>query len=115
MAGGGGGRRGGGVRRRTNHDTGGPELVCPSVVKTSLVGPVLGTMVVGDVLGVISLEIPAPARAVCVSRASGAVVGSIGGIPGIATLVDCINAGISYEALVDAIIGGRVDVTIRRM
>ena len=104
----GGGGGGGGA-------SGGGELRCPASFATSLIGPLPGAIAVGHLLDVVLQTAPSPARAVCVSRTSGSTVGAIGGIPGLAVFLQCLEAGVAYEAHVDAIVGGRVDVTVQQI
>ena len=110
-AGWGGGSGTGGNEAGGSGGGGGPN--CPTSFATSLVGPVPGSVTVGDRLDVILRTLPPPPRAVCVDRPAGTVVGAIGGIPGLAVFIDCLAAGVGYEATVDAVAGGRVDVTVR--
>lgn len=88
---------------------------CPVTLTATLVGPAAGVCAVGDVLDVVYHATPAPGRAVCVHRVSGATVGAIAGIPGLSKLLECLDAGVGYEAHVDKIVGGRVDVTINQV
>jgi hypothetical protein len=88
---------------------------CPETLSTTLVGPVPGACAPGDVLDVTIVATPPPPRVVCVHRATGRPVGAIGGVPGLGLLLECLEAGISYEAVVDAVSGGRVDVTLRKV
>ena len=111
----GGGSGGGGSAGGGGSGSGGSQLNCPASFPTSLIGPAPGTMVVNDMLDVNLQALPLPARAVCLSRSSGAVVGAIGGIPGLAVFLECLSSGVAYEAHVDAIVGGRVDITVQRV
>jgi len=88
---------------------------CPLSFKAALIGPVAGACAVGDVLQVIFHPTPPPGRIVCVHPLTGATVGAIGGIPGLAKLIECLRAGVSYEAQVTNILGGRVDVTVSQV
>lgn len=110
-SGGGGSDHGGG----SGSGSAGGQLNCPTSFATSLIGPVAGAMAVSDLLDVVLQASPPPARAVCVHRSNGAIVGSIGGIPGLAVFLQCLEAGVAYEAHVDAIVGGRVDITVQRV
>jgi hypothetical protein len=58
---------------------------------------------------------PPPPRIICVHRVTGRPVGAIGGVPGLGLLLECLEAGVVYEALVDAVSGGSVDVTLRKV
>jgi branched-subunit amino acid ABC-type transport system permease component len=80
--------------------------------KATLIGPVAGACAVGDLLQVIFQPTPAPGRIVCIHAVTGAVVGAIGGIPGLAKIIECLQAGVNYEAHVDHVSGGRVDATV---
>lgn len=121
-----GGNSGGRGRRRAGSGGGGGggspggsgevgELLCPSSLTAVLVGPAAGACSVGDVLDVTLITAPPPGRAVCVHRATAATVGAIAGIPGLARFLDCLAEGVVYEAQVDAIVGGRIDVTVRKI
>jgi hypothetical protein len=88
---------------------------CPLTFKAALIGPVAGACAVGDVLDVIFQSTPPPGRIVCVHRGTGATVGAIGGIPGLSKVIECLQAGVQYEALVNNIAGGRVDLTVNRV
>lgn len=57
---------------------------------------------------------PPPARVVCVHRATGLSVGAIGGVPGLGRLLECLDEGVVYEAVVVTVLGGRVDVMVRK-
>jgi hypothetical protein len=111
VGGGGGSDYGGG----SGGGSAGGQLNCPTSFSTSLIGPVASAMAAGDLLDVVLQALPPPARAVCVHRLSGAIVGSIGGIPGLAVFLQCLEAAVAYEAHVDAIAGGRVDITVQRV
>lgn len=91
---------------------GGTGSDCPSSFKTALIGPVPGGCAVGDVLQVTFQPNPSPGRIICIHPGTGATVGAIGGIPGLSKVIECLQAGVQYEAHVDRIIGGRVDVTV---
>lgn len=91
---------------------GGAGSDCPLSFKTALIGPVAGACAVGDVLQVIFQAAPPPGRIVCAHMGTGATVGAIGGIPGLSKVIECLQAGVQYEAHVDNITGGRVDVTV---
>jgi hypothetical protein len=43
-----------------------------------------------------------------------ATVGSLAGIPNLATLIRCLDQGVAYRAYVDRVDGGRIDVTVVR-
>jgi len=79
---------------------------------TALIGPVPGGCAVGDLLQVIFQPTPPPGRIICVHIGTGATVGAIGGIPGLSKVIECLQAGVQYEAHVDNITGGRVDLTV---
>lgn len=119
MGGGGGGGSGGsgswGGGAGGGSGGGGSQLNCPTSFSTSLIGPTTAGIAVGNVLDVVLQSTPSPARAICVHRSTGAVVGSIGGIPGLAVFLQCLEAAVAYEAQVTAIVGGRVDVTVQRV
>lgn len=91
---------------------GGAGSDCPLSFKTALIGPVPGGCAVGDLLQVIFQPTPPPGRIICVHMGTGATVGAIGGIPGLSKVIECLQAGVQYEAHVDNITGGRVDVTV---
>jgi hypothetical protein len=42
-------------------------------------------------------------------------VGAIGGVPGLGILLECLERGVNYEALVESVAGGRVDVAVRKI
>jgi len=88
---------------------------CPVALTAVLVGPAAGACAVGDILDVVFNAAPPPGRAVCVHRITGVTVGAIAGIPGLSKLLECLVAGVGYEAHIDKIVGGRVDVTISQV
>lgn len=102
---GGGGSGGGGGGSGAGSD-------CPLSFKTALIGPVAGACVAGDVLQLVFQPAPPPGRIICVHVGTGVTVGAIGGIPGLSKVIECLQAGVHYEAHVDNIVGGRVDVTV---
>jgi hypothetical protein len=51
---------------------------------------------------------------VLVDVSSGAIMGSLMGIPDLAKLKECVKSGVRYRAHVEAVAGGRVDVTVIR-
>jgi len=124
----GGGRRGGGQLNRAGKGSAGDagtgggagELVgraldCPETLSATLVGPVPNGCAVGDILDVVRMASPAPPRVVCVHRSSRVTVGAIGGVPGLGILLECLERGVNYEALVESVAGGRVDVAVRKI
>jgi hypothetical protein len=90
-------------------------LECPVSLAAVLVGPASSSCAVGDILDVTLITMPAPGRAVCVHRVTGLTVGAIAGIPGLAVFLECLRAGVGYEAHVNAVVGGRVDVTLQKI
>jgi len=102
---------GSGISGSSSGGGGGTGPDCPLSFKTALIGPA-GACAVGDLLEVIFHSTPPPGRIVCVHVGTGATVGSIGGIPGLSKLIECLKAGVQYEAHVNNIAGGRVDVTV---
>lgn len=124
MAGGGNGRSrrvgkgspaGGGSGGGTGGGSGEGASECPDALTATLVGPLPGSCVAGDVLDVIRMATPPPARVVCVHRTTGRTVGAIGGVPGLGRLLECLDEGVVYEAEVVAVSGGRVDVMVRKV
>ncbi len=124
MAGGGDGRSrragkgtaaGGGSGGGAGGGSGGGASACPATLPATLVGPVPGSCAAGDLLDVTRMATPPPARVVCVHRGTGRKVGAIGGVPGLGRLLECLDEGVAYEAVVDAVAGGRVEVTVRRV
>ena len=94
--------------------SGGGTLECPETLPATLVGPAPGACAVGDVLDVVRMTSPTPPRVVCVHRSTGVTVGAIGGVPGLGRLLECLEDGVGYEAVVGSVFGGRVDVTLRK-
>ena len=121
-----GGSSGGKSRRRTSSGTGstgqgsaggaaggsGGSPACPAKISASVAAPAPG-IAAGSWLDVVLDILTQPNRVVLVDSA-GATVGSISGIPGLATLIACLASGVAYRAYVDRINGGRVDVTLVR-
>ena len=68
----------------------------------------------GMTLRVILDEGPPVSRALVVDPVADRTVGSIGGIPDLKRLLDCLAAGVTYRAVVTAIDGGRVELRIVR-
>lgn len=85
---------------------------CPISFKATLIGPVAGACAIGDLLQLVFQPTPPPGRIICVHTVTGGTVGAIGGIPGLSRVIECLQAGVNYEAHVDNIAGGRVDVTV---
>ena len=73
---------------------------------------VVSGLTVGDVL-VVALTGVAPNEQLIVQTASGQIAGSLTHRGHIA-VIDCINAGVSYEAVVSAKTGGFVQVRVQR-
>lgn len=94
---------------------GGAAFDCPTAFKAALVGPAAGACEAGDILDVVFAPNPAPGRAICINRTTKVTVGSIGGIPGLTKLLECLQASVGYEAHVDKVISGRIDVTVRQV
>lgn len=86
---------------------------CPRKLKAVVSGPVAGVQA-GTWLEVILQPGRNPAPVVLVDVASGAVMGSLMGIPKLAELRECLTNGVRYRAHVEAVSGGRVDVTVIR-
>ncbi len=93
----------------------GAALGCPVSFNATLIGPAAVAWTAGEILDVTLISSPAPGRAVCVHRATGVTVGAIGGIPGLAKLLECLQAGVGYEARIDTILGGKIDVTVSQV
>jgi len=51
-------------------------------------------------------------RVVLVDEVSLATVGSLAGVPNLAILIRCLEAGVRYRAIVDHVDGGRIDITV---
>lgn len=102
------------VRRRDDGGDGPPrDPGCDLVEPTVLNSPdrnVVATVRVGDALPVRYDH--GPPKRLLVQALSGAVVGSLTP-PSLAQLISCIEAGASYEAVVLAIRGGRVEVQVQ--
>lgn len=86
---------------------------CPRKFKAVISGPAQGIQA-GTWLEVILEPGKSPAPVVFVDPASGAIMGSLIGIPNLATVRDCLTDGVRYRAHVEAVTGGRVDVTVIR-
>jgi hypothetical protein len=54
------------------------------------------------------------ATVVVADPVSSTPVGTLAGVPNLAVLIQCLEAGVEYMAYVSAVSGGRVDVTVTR-
>lgn len=91
----------------------GPERECPQRLSTVVSGPGAG-IIKGSWLQVsVDRETGAP-RVILTDEVTDVTVGSLAGIPNLATLIRCIDEGVVYRALVDDVQGGRIDVTVTR-
>lgn len=68
----------------------------------------------GDVLEVRIQEQAGTSAAVC-ETADGKVVGALSGFRGLATLLDCLDGGTEYEAVVEAVGPTRCTVSVSRV
>ncbi len=84
---------------------------CPDRIPANVTGPVRG-ITVNSWLEV-ELDGEAPS-VVFVDPVTGEKVGSLAGIRRLADLIRCLERGITYRAYVDAVSGGRVEVTVTR-
>lgn len=93
--------------------TAGPEKDCPQRMSTVISGPATG-IIKGSWLQVSVDRSGGAPRVILTDEVTGVTVGSLAGIPNLATLIRCLDDGITYRALVDDVQGGRIDVTINR-
>src|SRR5688500_9699716 len=84
---------------------------CPDTFDAVLSGPEDG-IEPNSWLDVIVDRSDGHARVLVVDPTQDRVVGTLAGIPKLSVLVRCIDDGVEYQALVTAIDGGRVDVTV---
>lgn len=102
------------TNRRTTVPTGlGSGLECPSRISTVVSGPA-GGITAGDWLDVRLDRTAGPARIILVDQVTQTPVGSLAGIPDLATLIRCLENAVAYRAYVDRVDGGRIDVTVIR-
>lgn len=88
----------------------GGKLRCPAKLRAVVTGPAPGIQS-GAWLNVQLEPATNPPRVVFVDIASGAIVGSLTAIPDLDVLIECLRLE-TYRAHVDAVTGGRVDVTV---
>lgn len=86
---------------------------CPSRIATIISGPAAGISR-GAWLDVRVDWTGGQARVILVDEVTLATVGSLAGIPNLATLIRCLDQGVAYRAYVDRVDGGRIDVTVVR-
>jgi hypothetical protein len=84
---------------------------CPPKFRAVVMGPAPG-VIPGTWLDLVLDQTSAPPRVVFTDLATGAVVGSLAAIPDLKVLIDCLKSQVDYRAHVDAVTGGRVDVTV---
>jgi hypothetical protein len=95
--------------------SGGPPGIdaCPSVINTSVSGPgegiEPGTWLQVELQGSRTDSIVA-----LVDPVTGTTVGTLAGVPNLALLQTCLEAGVQYLAYVVNVTSGRVDVTVTR-
>jgi hypothetical protein len=107
-----GGRKGGG----DGGSGGGGPLgtdACPSVINTSVTGPE-GGIEPGTWLQVELQSSRTNALVALVDPVTGSNVGTLAGVPDLALLQSCLEAGVQYLAYVVNVTSGRVDVTVTR-
>jgi hypothetical protein len=92
--------------------TSGPDG-CPSKISTVIAGPASG-LLAGAWLDVSLDRTTEPPRVVLVDAVLGRPVGSLAGVPDLATLIRCLTSGVQYRAYVDRVDGGRVEITVIR-
>ncbi len=86
---------------------------CPRKRKAIVSGPAEGIQA-GTWLDVILQPGKDPAPLVLVDADTGDEMGALVGIPDLARLRECVANGVRYRAHVEAVSGGRVDVTVIR-
>ena len=106
---GGGGATGGG----SGGSGGGGSSGCPAKLKTILLSPASG-ITAGTWLDLVLDDSPPTPKVLVSNTATGAIVGSLGAVPDLVTLIDCLRNGVRYRAYVDSVTGGRVDITVIR-
>lgn len=88
-----------------------PDRRCPPKLQAAVTGPAPG-ITAGTWLEV-TLDLSNGMRRVLfVDPVYGQRVGSLSGVPGLAAVIDCLEAGATYMAFVDGVNGGQVDVTL---
>lgn len=86
---------------------------CPSRIATIISGPATG-IARGEWLDVQVDRTGGRPRVVLVDEVTSETVGSLAGIPDLATLIRCLDQGVHYRAYVDSVDGGRIDITVVR-
>ena len=84
---------------------------CPLKLRAVITGPASGVSP-GTWLEVKLDRTSSPPRVVLFDLAGGSVVGSLTGIPDLDVLIRCLENGVDYRAYTDAVVGGRIDVTV---
>lgn len=100
--------------QKTSNSTGpGSGQNCPPRISTVVSGPAAGISA-GDWLDVRLDRTAGPARVILVDQVTQRPVGSLAGIPDLATLIRCLEDNVGYSAYVDRVDGGRIDITVVR-
>lgn len=91
-----------------------PTPRCPDILEATLTGPAQG-IVPNSWLDVAVDDAGTSPRVLVVDPLTGETVGTLAGVPRLHDLVRCIlHEGEEYRAFVEAVDGGRVDVTVTR-
>ena len=89
----------------------GPGQDCPSRLTTVITGPAAG-ITKGAWLEVRMDKSGGQPRVVLVDEVLARYGGSLAGVPNLAILMRCLEAGVPYRAIVDHVDGGRIDITV---
>lgn len=84
---------------------------CPDRLSAHVTGPVRG--IAANTWLDVELDGEAPS-VVFVDPVTGEKVGSLAGVRRLADIIRCLMRGVTYRAYVDAVSGGRVEVTVTR-
>lgn len=94
---------------------GGSSGGCPRELETPLTGTDRTDLFEPNMLLDVVLDQTGPfKRVVAFDPVSQKIVGSVAGVPGLAKVIECLEAGVAYRANVVAVDGGRVDIHILR-
>ena len=94
-------------------DGAGDEDRCPKKIQASITGP-SDEIVEGSWLEVQLDKTTETPRVVVFDDATSSIVGALTGVPNLALLMKCLEAGVEYLAYVEGVDGGRIDVILAK-
>ena len=91
-----------------------PDADCPERLEAVVSGPDRGFSR-GMYLDVVLDESSGAPRVLTRDAVDGRTLGAIGGIPDLSRLIRCLRAGAVYRAVVNAVDGGRTEISVLRV